>query len=81
LLLAGVAFYFYKEALRTKSFYILLILTLYLYIGLSYVVIRLLFYTLHTDIGGVYLAFLYFICTGIGLILFLISMNRKIKTI
>jgi len=79
LVLAGVAFYFYREALRTKSFYILLMLTLYSYVGLSYMVIRVLFFTLHTDMGGVYLSFMYFICTGIGLIVFLIQMNKKIK--
>ena len=81
LILAGIAFYFYKEALRTKSFYFLLILTLYAYIGFTYVVIRLLFYTLHADIGGLYLSFLYFIGSGIGLILFLIRMNKKIKAL
>jgi len=80
LLLAGVAFYFYREALRGKSFYIVLVLTLYSYIGLSYMVIRLLFYTLRSDMGGVYLGFIYFIGTGVGLVLFLIRMNKKIKT-
>ena len=56
-------------------------LTLYTYIGLSYVIIRLLFYTMNADIGGVYLAFLYFIGTATGLIFFLIRMNKKIKSI
>jgi len=79
--LLGVAFYFYREALRSKSFYILLVLTLYVYVALSYVVIRLLFYTIRADIGGVYLGFMYFICTAIGLILFLIQMNKKIKAL
>jgi len=78
-LLAGVAFYFYREAVRAKSFYFLLALTLYGYIGLSYVIIRILFYTLNTDIGGIYLSFMYFIGTAVGLILFLIRMNKKIK--
>ena len=78
LLVAGVAFYFYKEALRSKSFYILLVLTLYGYIGLSYVIIRLL--TWHSDMGGIYFTFLYFIGTAVGLVLFLIRMNKKIKT-
>lgn len=81
LLQLGVAFYFYREALRTRSFYLLLVLTLYTYIGLSYVIIRLLFYTIDADMGGVYLSFMYFICTGIGLILFLIRMNKKMKAI
>ena len=80
LLLVSIAFYFYKEALHTKSFYLLLVLTLYLYIGLSYVVISILFKTLNADIGAVYLACMYFIGSGVGLILFLIRKNRKIKT-
>jgi hypothetical protein len=81
LLLAGIAFYFYNEAMRSKSFYLLLVLTLYTYIGFTYVIMRLLFYTANADIGGVYLAFLYFIGSAVGLILFLIRMNKKIKTI
>lgn len=81
LLLAGAAFYFYRESIRCKSFYYSLVLTLYSYIGLSYVVIRVLFYTLHTDMGGVYLSFMYFIATGVGLILFLIRMNKKLKAV
>lgn len=76
-LLAGVAFYFYKEALRNKSFYTLLVLTLYGYIGLSYLVIRLLVW--NTGMGGIYLSFLYFIGTAVALVIFLIRMNRKIK--
>jgi len=78
-LLGGVVFYFYREALRTKSFYFLLVLTLYSYIGLSYVIIRILFFTLNTDVGGIYLSFMYFIGTAVGLIFFLIRMNKKIK--
>ena len=77
LLLAGVAFYFYREALRTKSFYTLLILTLYSYVGLSYVVIRLLAW--NADMGGIYLTFLYFIGTAVALVIFLIRMNKKIR--
>jgi hypothetical protein len=79
LFLAGVAVYFYQEALRRKSFYILLMLTLYTYIGLSYIVIRIVAW--NVDMGGVYLSFLYFIATAVGLILFLINMNKKIKAL
>ncbi|MEO6313801.1 MAG: DUF2157 domain-containing protein [Chitinophagaceae bacterium] len=79
LLLAGVAFYFYKEAIREKSFYILVVLTLYGYIGLTYAIIRVL--TWNSDMGGIYLTFLYFIGTAVGLVLFLIRMNKKIKTL
>lgn len=80
LALTAVAFYFYKEAFRLKSFYGVLILTLYEYIGISYVVIQLLFNTLNGELGSVYLACFYFIGTSIALILFLVRMNKKIKS-
>jgi hypothetical protein len=80
-LLVAIAFYFYKEAIRSKSFYLLLVLTIYGYIGLSYVVLRLIFDAAKGDMAGEYLAFLYFIGSAVGLILFLIRMNKKIKTI
>ncbi|MFT3681384.1 MAG: DUF2157 domain-containing protein [Ferruginibacter sp.] len=80
LVLTGISYFFYAQAFSKKSFYYILVLTLYFYIGLSYTVIRLLFYS-GTEIGGVYLALLYFIGSAIGLILFLINMNRKIKAL
>jgi hypothetical protein len=79
LLLLAVVYYFYVMARRNKSFYIMLILTLYGFIGLSTVVMRFLFETIRFDLGSVYLAFLYFIGAGIGLIVFLIRMNKKLK--
>ena len=79
LALLAIAFYFYREAMRTKSFYFLLMLTLYSYTGLSYVVVYFLFNTIKTDIGGVYLTLFYFIGSATGLILFLIRMNKKLK--
>lgn len=81
LFLAAICLFFYQKAVNEKSFYFLLLLSLYGYIGLSYVVIRLLFYTARLDIGGVYLACMYFIASAIGLIFFLIKMNKKIKTL
>jgi len=78
LLLTGICFFFYKKALRDKSFYFLLILTLYFYIGLTYTIIRGLF-EMSSDIGGIYLACFYFIFSAIALIIFLVKMNKKIK--
>jgi hypothetical protein len=78
LLLLGIAWVFYVKALHDRSFYYLLILALYTYIGLSYVVLRFLLYDDFSD-GTLYLAFLYFISSAIGMILFLIRMNKKIK--
>lgn len=76
--LAATVFYFYKRSLATASFYFMLMLTIYGYIGLSYVVVRFLADT-STDIGGVYLGLMYFIASGIGMTVFLIRMNKKLK--
>ena len=75
--LAGVAFYFYKRSLATASFYFMLMLTLYGYIGISYVVVRLLINT--KDFGAIYLGLMYFIASGIGMVIFLTRMNKKLK--
>lgn len=79
LMLVGIAFYFYKQAIRLNSFYLMLMLTLYSYIALGYLVVMLLANNAMADMGGVYLGLLYFIGSGIGLAVFLISMNKKMK--
>jgi len=79
LALGGIAVYFYRQALKDHSFYFMLILTLYSYIGLSYSVIRLLMLAQDVDLGAVYLILFYFIGSGVGLIFFLIHLNKKIK--
>ncbi len=81
LVLGGISYFFYRKAIKERSFYYLLILSLYLYIGLSYCVIRLIFDTCNTGIGSVYLLCLYFILSATGLIFFLIRMNKKIKNL
>lgn len=82
LLLAALAFFSYMRSMKTKSFYFLVITTLYTYVGISYVVIRMLAsISRNSDMGAIYLGLLYFIASGIGLILFLISSNRKIKAL
>jgi predicted membrane protein DUF2157 len=81
LALLAVAFYFYSEAKKRNSFYFLLMLTLYCYIGLSYVVIHFLFSTVREDMSSAYLVSIYFIGSAIGLILFLIKMNKKLKSV
>ena len=81
LALLAVAFYFYTEARKKNPLYFLLMLTLYSYVGLSYVVIHFLFSTVRGDnMSSVYLGFIYFIGSAIGLILFLIKMNKKLKS-
>lgn len=81
LLLAALAFFSYKGSMQNKSFYFLVVTTLYTYVGISYVVIRFLESLGVYDMGPVYLGLLYFIASGIGLVLFLISSNRKIKAL
>ncbi len=80
LLLTGVAYYFYTKALSDRSFYILLVTTLYAYVGLCYVVINLLMPMSGYGLGPIYMGLMYFIASGIGLVLFLIKTNKKIKT-
>lgn len=79
LLLWGIAGYFYRYAMQEHSFYFLLILTLYSYIGLSTVVTRILFRDSGNEEGAFYLAFFYYIGSAIGLVMLLIHYNKKIK--
>ncbi len=81
LLLACISYFFYNKGVKEKSFYFLLILTIYFYIGLSYSIIRLLFDIAQLDLSGVYLVCIYFIASAIAFILFLIMMNKKLKTL
>ncbi|MFT3908624.1 MAG: DUF2157 domain-containing protein [Ferruginibacter sp.] len=78
LLLVAVAVYFYVRSKKEKSFYLLLVSTLYSYIGVSYVFIRLL-YEMSSD-GVIYLGFMYFVASGIGLVVFLMQTNKTIKS-
>ncbi|MEP7165685.1 MAG: DUF2157 domain-containing protein [Ferruginibacter sp.] len=80
LVLLGISWYFYTKALNDRSFYILLVTTLYTYIGLSYVFIRLLdgLGSFFSE-GVIYAGLIYFIASGIGMVLFLIRTNKKMK--
>jgi hypothetical protein len=78
LMLTGIALYFYNESIHQRSFYLLLMLTLYGYIGLSYTIIHLLFWNMESV--GFYFVCLYFIASGIGLVFFLVRMNKKLKS-
>jgi len=75
--LAGIVFYFYKRSLATASFYYMLMLTLYGYTGISYVMVRFLISRM--DLGSIYFILVYFISSGVGVVLFLTRMNQKIK--
>jgi hypothetical protein len=79
LVLAVIAAWFYFEALRQRSFYLLLMTSLYTYIGLSYTVGLLLLSMTDFDIGPIILMFMYFILSAGGLIVFLVRTNKKMK--
>src|SRR5688572_22514944 len=64
IILIAICYFFYIKAVREKSFYFLLILTLYAYIGISYVIMKLIFDTTDLGITGAYLAFIYFIASA-----------------
>jgi len=78
IVLAAVSFLFFRNAVKEHSFYFLVITLLYAYIGLSYVVIRLLLMT-GFDMGPIYLGIIYFIISGIGLIWLFIHYNKILK--
>lgn len=79
ILLMGMVYFFYRKALQDRSFYFILIVTLYAYIGISYMVLNAISNLGGPDLAPLYLGFLYFIASGIGLVLFLIRTNKKFK--
>jgi len=76
LILAGVAFAIYSMALKNRSFYFLLITILYAYVGLTYVVLRSLFIQ---DLDTITLALFYLVGSGVGLVVLLVHLNKKVK--
>lgn len=79
LLLLAVAFYFYRQAMNRRSFYFLLMVSLYTYIGVSVVVMHLLSEISAFDMGSIYLGLVYYILSAIMLVRLLIILNRKMK--
>ena len=79
ILLCGISAVQYAIAFKEKSFYFLVITLLYFYFGISYVLMRLLFYSTFSE-SALYMAFLYFILSGIGFIFLLTRLNKSIKT-
>ena len=78
IIFAGVAFLFFKDAIRENSFYFMVITLLYAYIGLSHGIVQLLL------LGGfetilIYGGIIYFILSGIGLIRLFIHYNKIFK--
>lgn len=74
-----LAFILYRDALKNKSFYFLLLVILYAYTAISTLVVRVLF---NIDSEAAFVTgLLYFIGSAIGLIIVLIQLNKKIKEI
>jgi len=74
------AFYTYRKSIAERSFYFLLITSLYSYIAVSFVVVKILSFG-GFETGFLYLGFSYFIASAIWLITFLIKTNKRFKTI
>jgi hypothetical protein len=76
IILFAVSFFVYRDALKSKSFYFLLLVILYSYLAISSLAIRLF---ILTDGGAFSLISLYFIGSAAGLIILFINLNKKIK--
>lgn len=74
----ALAWILYKDALKQRSFYFLLITALYSYVVISGFVLRSLFF-MDKSIS-MYLAFLYLIGSGFWLVVILIDLNKKLKS-
>lgn len=76
--LAGITVYFYRKAHIISSFYLMLMLTIYAYIGISYFIVRLVANYSDGD-AIITLGLLYFIFSAAGTVIFLVNMNKKLK--
>ncbi|MBS1661313.1 MAG: DUF2157 domain-containing protein [Bacteroidetes bacterium] len=77
--LVAAGFYLYTKAMARRSFYFILMIILYVYIGLSGLITRLLSQMSWRDATPLALGFFYFIGSAIGIILLLIRINHKLK--
>jgi hypothetical protein len=67
----------YNDSFKSKSFYFLLLVMLYSYIAVSSLLIRACI-SINAEAAFSFIS-LYFIGTGVGLILLLINLNKKLK--
>ncbi|QHS63285.1 DUF2157 domain-containing protein [Chitinophaga agri] len=79
LLLAGAGAFFMQQAMKKQSFYFVFIVTLYVYIGLSLLIVRWMSEVVDDTIGALFAGFLYFVTSGISFIVLLVKMNKKLK--
>jgi hypothetical protein len=81
IVISAVFVWFCKKAVKERSFYTILIISLYTYIAVSYVMIRALSLYSFDGMAVLYLGCLYFIISGIATVMFLLKMNKRIKII
>ncbi|MES2645339.1 MAG: DUF2157 domain-containing protein [Bacteroidota bacterium] len=79
-ILAAFTWYMYQKAYSERSFYFIMISTLYAYIAVSYIVIRVLD-VINLEIASIYLGLIYFIVSAIWSLSFLMKTNKKLKTL
>jgi hypothetical protein len=73
----ALAVYIYRDAYKEKSFYFILLTILYSYFAIACILSRMLYAALEGE--AIYLLFLSFIASAIGLIFLLININKKLK--
>ena len=79
LLLSIPTLYFYRESIRNRSFYQVLVLTLYFYCGMSYAFLRLMHQLGMSISAQIYAGCFYFIGSAIAMVYFLMDRNQKIR--
>lgn len=78
LVFAATAFFFYRDAIKERSFYFLVVTFLYSYIAAGYVAVNI-FDMAGDGIITLYLGLFYFIGSGIVLIRLLMYYNKQVK--
>jgi hypothetical protein len=81
IVLLAASYLFYREAVKEKSFYFLLIITIYAYIGVSVMALEFLISPASPGAAALYLGFIYFIVSAIGMISFLSRSNKKFRAL
>jgi hypothetical protein len=76
LVLFATAFFIYRDAVKSNSFYFLLLVILYSYVAVSGLAVRV---SLLAGDGVLTLAPIYFMGSAVGLIILLIRLNKKLK--
>ncbi len=79
LIIAGVAALYIHNAIAQSSFYYLVVTALYGYVGAGYLVVRFVITMGVDSIFLVYLVFIYFILSAVGLVRVLMRYNKLLK--